>query len=100
MDSSPLARGRCMAEENIDFPSRTTIGKPHHNRWLILIAAFKLAQAALFVTVGVSALRLVPHDLPDLVQRLAHHMHFSPESRFVDFVLGRAAIVNDKILRR
>jgi uncharacterized membrane protein (DUF2068 family) len=89
-----------MTEEIIESPSRSTIRKPHHNRWLVLIAAFKLAQAALFITVGVSALRLVHHDLPDLVQRLAHHMHFNPESRFVDFILDRAAVVNDKLLRR
>ena len=36
-----------MAEEIIESPSRTTIRRPHHNRWLILIAAFKLAQALL-----------------------------------------------------
>jgi uncharacterized membrane protein (DUF2068 family) len=29
-----------------------------------------------------------------------HHLHFNPESRFVDFVLDRAAIVNDRLLRR
>jgi uncharacterized membrane protein (DUF2068 family) len=89
-----------MAEEIIESQSRTTIRKPHHNRWLILIAAFKLVQAALFIAVGVSALRLVHHDLPDLLLRLAHHLHFSPESHFVDFILGRAAFVNDKVLRR
>jgi len=89
-----------MAEEIIESPSRTTIRKPRHNRWLILIAAFKLAQAALFIAVGVSALRLVHHDLPDMLQRLAHHLHFSPESHFVDFILERAAFVNDKVLRR
>ena len=27
-------------------------------------------------------------------------MHFSPESHFVDFILDRVSIVNDKLLRR
>lgn len=89
-----------MAEEIIESPSRTTIRRPHHNRWLILIAAFKLAQAVLFIIVGVSALRLVHHDLPDLLLKLALHMHFNPESRFIDFILDKAAIVNDRLLRR
>jgi uncharacterized membrane protein (DUF2068 family) len=66
----------------------------------MLIAAFKLAQALLFVAAGISVLRLMHHDLPDLVLRWAHHMHFSPESHFVDFVLDRVSIVNDKLLRR
>lgn len=74
--------------------------KPHHNRWLLLIAAFKLAQAALFIAVGVSALRLIHHDLPEMLGRLAHHLHFSPESHFIDFILDKASLVDDKILRR
>jgi uncharacterized membrane protein (DUF2068 family) len=66
----------------------------------MLIAAFKLGQALLFIAAGVSVLRLMHHDLPDLVLRWAHHMHFSPESHIVDFVLDRVSIVNDKLLRR
>lgn len=65
-----------------------------------MIAAFKLAQALLFVAIGVGVLRLVHKDLGDVLLRLAHHLHFSPESRFVDFILDRAAIVNDRLLRR
>jgi uncharacterized membrane protein (DUF2068 family) len=89
-----------MPEESIESPSRVTLRKPHHNRWLILIAAFKLAQAALFIAIGVGALRLLHKDFGDMLLKLAHHMHFSPESRFVDFILDRASIVNDKLLRR
>jgi uncharacterized membrane protein (DUF2068 family) len=89
-----------MAEEIIESPARTTIRKARHNRWLILIAAFKLAQAALFIMIGVGTLRLLHKDLGDMLLKLAHHLHFSPESRFVDFILDRAAIVNDRLLRR
>lgn len=66
----------------------------------MLIAAFKLAQAALFIAAGVSVLRLMHHDLSDMVLQWARHMHFSPESHFVDFVLDRVSILNDKLLRR
>jgi uncharacterized membrane protein (DUF2068 family) len=89
-----------MAEEIIDPVSNRFIKKSHHNRWLMLIAAFKLAQALLFIAAGVSVLRLMHHDLADMVLRWARHMHFSPESHFVDFILDRVAIVNDKLLRR
>ena len=74
--------------------------KPSHNRWLMLIAAFKLSQAALFIAVGISALRLVHHDLPEMLSHLAHHLHVSPESHFIDFILDKASLVDDKILRR
>jgi uncharacterized membrane protein (DUF2068 family) len=89
-----------VAEEIIELLSKRSLKRPHHNRWLILIAAFKLSQALLFIAVGVGALRLVHKDLGDMLLRLVHHLHFNPESRFVDFVLDRAAIVNDRLLRR
>jgi uncharacterized membrane protein (DUF2068 family) len=89
-----------MAEEIIDSATQTSIRKPHHNRWLILIAAFKVAQALLFIAFGVGALRLVHKDVGDALLRLAHHLRFSPESRFVDFILDRASVVTDRMLRR
>jgi uncharacterized membrane protein (DUF2068 family) len=65
-----------------------------------LIAAFKLGQALLFIAVGVGALRLLHKDLGDILLRFAYHLRFNPESRFVNFVLDRAAIVDDRLLRR
>jgi uncharacterized membrane protein (DUF2068 family) len=73
---------------------------PHHNRWLLLIAAFKLGQALLFVAIGVGALQLLHKDLGDLISRLADHMRFNPESRFVNFILEKASFVDDRLLRR
>lgn len=35
-----------------------------------------------------------------MLANLAHHLHFNPESRFVDFILDRASIVDDRMLRR
>jgi uncharacterized membrane protein (DUF2068 family) len=72
----------------------------HHNSWLILIAAFKLAQAALFVAIGVGALRLLHKDAGDVLARLADHLRFNPESRLVNFVLDNASLLNDRLLRR
>jgi uncharacterized membrane protein (DUF2068 family) len=66
----------------------------------MLIAAFKLAQATLFIAIAVGALRLLHKDFADFLARLAHHLHFNPESRFVDFLLDRASFVNDRMLRR
>ena len=46
------------------------------------------------------ALRLIHKDIGDLLLRLAYHMRFNPESRFVNFVLDHAEFVTDKLLRR
>jgi uncharacterized membrane protein (DUF2068 family) len=40
------------------------------------------------------------HDLPESLARLARHLRFNPESKFVDFLMDRASLMNDKLLRR
>ena len=67
---------------------------------VLMSAGRKLAQALLFVLIGVGALRLIHKDIGDLLLRLAFHMRFNPESRFVNFVLDHAEFVTDKLLRR
>jgi uncharacterized membrane protein (DUF2068 family) len=82
-------------------PPAKFISKPEgSNRWLILIAAFKLAQALLFVAIGVGALKMVHKDVGDELARLAHHLRFNPESRFVDFIVEKASILDDRLLKR
>jgi uncharacterized membrane protein (DUF2068 family) len=71
-----------------------------HNQWLLLIALFKFAQALLFVAIGVGALRLLHRDIADLLYGLADRLHFNSDWRFVDFILDKASLVNDPLLRR
>lgn len=84
----------------IKSPFRLSSKPRSHNSWLILIAAFKLAQAVLFVAIGVGALQLVGKDVGDLLSQLADHLRFNPESRFVNFILDKAALLDDRLLRR
>lgn len=83
-----------------DSPLQQTAPKPHRNRWLILIAIFKLAQATLFILIGVGALRLLHKDVGDLLQNLVDHLRFNPESQLVIFVLHKALLVDDHLLRQ
>jgi uncharacterized membrane protein (DUF2068 family) len=84
-----------------DSSSLLMLKPKRHNRWLILIAAFKLAQATLFIAVGVGALRLVGKDIGDLLSQLVDHLRFiNPESHFINFILVKASIIDDRMLRR
>ena len=77
------------------------LSKPRRrNRWLVLIAAFKLAQALLFIAIGVGALRLVGKDVGDMLERFANHLRFNTEPRFVNFILEKSSLVTDHMLRR
>ena len=71
-----------------------------HNRWLLLIAIYKAMEAALFVALGVGALHLLHRDIDDVLAAVAYHLRFNPESRFVNFVLDKASLINDPMLRR
>jgi len=77
-----------------------TAQRPRHNTWLILIAAFKLAQALLFVLIGVGAFRLLHKDVGNLIEQWVDHLNFNPESRFVNFLLDKAELIDDRLLRR
>lgn len=71
-----------------------------HNKGLVLIAAYKFLQALLFIAIGVGALRLVHRDVDDVFSRIVSDLRFNPESRFVNFVLDKASLLNDPLLRR
>jgi uncharacterized membrane protein (DUF2068 family) len=81
-------------------PSQTLSKPRRRNRWLILIAAFKLSQALLFIAIGVGALRLVHKDVGDMLIRLAEHLRFNSEVRLVNFILEKSSLVTDRLLRR
>lgn len=77
-----------------------TSARQKHNRWLILIALFKLGQALLFIAMGVGALRLLHKDIGDELETLANHLRFNTEPRLINFILEKASLVDDKMLRR
>ncbi len=89
-----------LPETMTDSPSRRAHKHRHHNKVLVLIAAYKVFQALLFVAVGVGALRLLHKDIDDVLSQVAAALRFNPESRFVNFILGEATLLNDPLLRR
>lgn len=72
----------------------------HHNKGLVLIAVYKFLHSLLFIAIGVGALRLVGKDVGDILYRIASDLRFNPESRFVNFILDRASLLDDPMLRR
>ncbi len=77
--------------------------KPHRHardRWLTLIAVYKLLQALLLVSVGLGALRLMHRDIADVLLSFVTEMRFNADGRLVSFLLEKAAAVDDPMLRR
>jgi uncharacterized membrane protein (DUF2068 family) len=71
-----------------------------HNRLLVLIAVYKFFHALVFIAVGIGAHRLLHKDIADQIELLSRHLRFNPESRLVNFILEKASLVNDPVLRR
>lgn len=71
-----------------------------HNKVLLLIALYKGALALLFAAVGLGAFRLLHHDLSDVLDSVREALHFSPESRLINFLADRVDLVDDNLLRR
>ncbi len=80
-------------------PAQKDVSRRRHNRLLLLIAAYKLLQSVLFVAIGVGVLHLLHRDIANDLAILADHLNFNPESHFVNFVLEKASLINDPILR-
>lgn len=81
-------------------PFRIFARHRRHNKWLVLIAAYKVLQAALFALIALGARHLLHKDAGDELAALADHFRFNPESRLVNFVLDRASLINDPLLVR
>ena len=72
---------------------------PDHSRWLVLIGVLKLFKAALFILLGVGALRLLHKDLVDVVTHFILALRFDPENHFINLVLERVAMISPHRLR-
>jgi len=70
------------------------------DRGIILIGFFKLLKGVLFVLLGIGAFRLIHRDILDVVTGWLINMHFDPESRFVNLVLDKAALIDAHRMRQ
>ena len=82
------------------FSRLTRIGGHRRNPLLLTIAVYKFLHALFFIGIGIGAHRLLHKDIADQIDLFARHLRFNPESRLVTFVLEKASLINDPILRR
>lgn len=80
------------------LPARS--GSENRNRLLLLIAVYKFLHALLFFAIGMGAQHLLHKNIANQIDLLARHLRFNPESHLVNFILDKAALVNDPLLRR
>lgn len=69
------------------------------DRWLVVIGAFKLFEAALFIALGIGVLKMLHKDLVDELTRLIIALHSDPEGRFAGFLLDKVALLDPHRLK-
>ena len=72
----------------------------HHDRGLLLIGFFKLAEAVLFFFVGLGVVHFIHRSLGDEVVRLAERLRIDPDGRFVPWVIDHLDRVTAHRLRQ
>jgi uncharacterized membrane protein (DUF2068 family) len=70
-----------------------------HDRWLIVIGAFKILEGLLFVLLGLGVVRLLHRDIGDMLLRLATSMRIDPESHFVNLLLEKVQMLTPHKMR-
>jgi uncharacterized membrane protein (DUF2068 family) len=79
--------------QDLQAVSTKTAHRPH-DRWILVIGGFKLLKGLLFILLGIGALKLVHRDIVDVLAKWVIDLHFDPESRFVNLVLDKAALID------
>lgn len=74
--------------------------RSRHDQWIIAIGVFKLAQALLFVLLGIGAIRLLHKDLVGVTEHFILAMRFNPEGHFVNLLLERVAMIDPHRLKQ
>lgn len=83
-----------------DSPRQPGPARRRHNKWLVLIAAYKAIQALLIASIGFGAMRLLHKDVGDVFEAIREALHFNPESHLINFIAEKASLLNDPLLRR
>lgn len=87
-----------VSERQVTIPLRA---RTQHDRWIVLIGAFKLAQALLFVLLGIGAIRLLHRDLVGIAEHFIYQLRFiNPEGRLVNLILVKVAMIDPHRLRQ
>lgn len=70
-----------------------------YDRWVEVIGALKLLEAALFIALGIGVFKLLHKDLVDEVTRWVVALRFDPEGRFVTLLLDKVALISPHRLK-
>jgi uncharacterized membrane protein (DUF2068 family) len=69
-------------------------------RWIMAIGIWKLVEGALFIILGIGALKLLHKDLVDVVTRFIIDLGRDPEGHFASLILDKVALIDPHRMRQ
>jgi len=69
------------------------------DKWIFLIALFKLMKGLLLIAVGIGALKLLHKDVAEVFQSLVNALRVDSDNRYVEGLLIKMLSVNDRTLK-
>lgn len=79
---------------------RPAVIRSHRDHWIVAIGIFKLLQAALFILLGLGAIRMLHRDLMQVTEHFILAMRFDPEGHFVNLVMDKVALIDPHRLKQ
>ena len=76
----------------------TSTRRAESDRWMIVIAAFKLVKGVLLVAAGIGALKLLHKDVAQVVQHWIDVLRVDPGNHYVHATMLKLLSVNDRRL--
>jgi uncharacterized membrane protein (DUF2068 family) len=70
-----------------------------HDRWIRLIAILKLAKAGLLLATGLGVLKLLHHDVAEVVDRWINLLQLDPDNQHIQRLLTRVWFIDDRELK-
>jgi uncharacterized membrane protein (DUF2068 family) len=68
-------------------------------RWIMAIGIWKVLEAALFILLGIGAIKLLHKDLVDVVTRFIIDLGRDPEGHFANLILEKVAMIDPHRLK-
>jgi len=79
---------------------RPAVGTSDSSRfWLRAIGAFKLLKSLLLIVAGIGVLKLVHHDVGEVLRHWISAAHFDPGNRYFQKLLAKLWSVDDRKLK-
>lgn len=81
-------------------PTARELQSARDERGLLYVGLFKLSKAIFFTALGAGALRLVHHNVGDVVAHIVDMLPVDPEGHLVSLIMDRADLIGGHQLRQ